>query len=74
MVFIQTYIVVLLQTLHEHGLGKGLIKNAIDRLDHDKDDKIFVADFCRLKEMESDIVERALTGTSRLACARRITC
>jgi hypothetical protein len=48
--------------LVDEGLGKGIVKKAVDTLDQDKDDKIFAADFLRLKEMKTDIIERALTG------------
>jgi hypothetical protein len=48
--------------LVDEGLGKGIVRKAVDTLDQDKDDKIFAADFLRLKEMKTDIIERALTG------------
>jgi glutaminase len=50
------------KVLTDEGLGKGIVKKAVDTLDSDKDDKIFAADFLRLKEMKTDIIERALTG------------
>ncbi|ELR17042.1 glutaminase [Acanthamoeba castellanii str. Neff] len=50
------------KVLVDEGLGKGIVKKAVDTLDQDKDDKIFAADFLRLKEMKTDIIERALTG------------
>ena len=46
----------------DEGMGKGIVRKAIDTLDQDKDDKIFAAALLRLKEMKTDIIERALTG------------
>lgn len=45
-----------------YGIHKKLIKDAIKVLDTDRDGKLKADDFVRLKEMPTNLIERALKG------------
>jgi len=48
--------------LHEYGINKKVIREAITSLDSDKDGKLTANDFLKIKELPSSLIERALQG------------
>jgi hypothetical protein len=50
--------------LEERGLAPSLIKSAVRALDPNNTRRIYFEQFSHLKEMTTDIVERALKGTN----------
>jgi len=53
------------QALAESGLKDSVVKRAVKHLDPDNTRKLTLEQFLRLREMETDLVERALRGTYR---------